>query len=83
MLAIQCCGTEDYVIVNMRFICMSSDYKSMVSLEKPTGELKSDPVCFLWGDFSGLERLPELIRNHFSVPVTASYGTGVTMLWIS
>ena len=69
MPAVQCRCTEDNVIMNMRFIRMRCHNKSMLSFQKTRSSLVPDTVCFLRHYLTGLERLPQLISNDFSVPV--------------
>ena len=56
-----------------------SNDKSVLAFREPHGKLITDLVGFFGGDFSGFERLPNLICDHitFSACAQSSVHTGV------
>lgn len=58
------------VIMYMMPVNVSTDNKSIVALQKPLGKLIAYFVCFFRSDFSGLERLPNLIGNNIVLLLT-------------
>ena len=71
MLAIQRCGTEYDVIMDMRLICVRCYDISMIPFKKTAGKLISDLVCFFRRDFTWFKRLAKLICNYFTFSVSA------------
>lgn len=55
------------VIMDMSFIYMSCNYKSMSPLSPAHSRFISDSVGFLRCDFSGFKSLPDLIGNHIII----------------
>lgn len=51
------------MIVNMRSVDMCRHDKGMVAFGEPHCGFITNPVRFLGSDFSGLERLPDLIGD--------------------
>lgn len=64
--AVQCGGIENDVVMDVGSVCMSGYRKGMISLGEAHGQLIAEPVCFLRGDLSRLEGLPDLIGNDIS-----------------
>lgn len=62
-VAVKILGIENHMIMNMRSVDMGRDYKGMVSFGEPHRGFITNPVRFPRGDFSRLERLPDLIRD--------------------
>ena len=58
------------MIVNMRFINMSTDNKSKAILQEPLCKFISDSVCFFRCNLSWLEGLPYLVGDNI-VPLRA------------
>jgi len=63
-LPVERSGVPDNVIVNMRFINMSTDNKSKAILQKPLCKFISDSICLFRCDLPGLEGLPYLIGDN-------------------
>ena len=63
-LPVERSGVPDNVIVNMRFINMSTDNKSKAILQKPLCKFISDSICLFRCDFSRPERLPHLVGDN-------------------
>ena len=63
---VQGSGVPDDMIVDMVFIHMGCHDKCVVSFEPAFCKFITDPVCFLWCDFTGFERLPVLIGDHIA-----------------
>ena len=62
----------DDVVMDMVFIHMGADNKSMVSLRQLQCQLPPDLVRFFRRDLAGLERLPEMVGDHIiRAPVTS------------
>ena len=64
VLAVQCGGVPDDVIVNMPLVGMGSHKKGVSSFQKPLGKLIAHTVCVLRRDLSGLKGLAHLIGDH-------------------
>ena len=62
----------DDVVMDMVFIHMGADNKSMISLRQLQCQFPPDLVRFFRRDLAGLERLPEMVGNHIiRAPVTS------------
>ncbi len=60
------------MVMDMVFIHMGTDNKSMVSFRQLQCQLPPDPVRFFRRDLAGLERLPEMVGDHIiRAPVTS------------
>lgn len=62
--AVQCSRIVDDVIVNVFPVGMGRNDKGILAFCKPHSKLITDLVGFLGSDFSGFERLPNLVGNH-------------------
>ena len=67
MLIIQRDGVPVDVIVNMLFVGVRADEKSVLAFEKPGRKLIADTVCLLRCDLAGFERLANLVQDHAAV----------------
>ena len=76
-LAVQRGRIYDDVVMDMVFIHMGANNKSMVSLRQLQCQFPPDLVRFFRRDLAGLERLPEMVGNHIirarSRPVRFAY----------
>ena len=63
-LAVQRGRIYDDVVMDMVFIHMGADNKSMVSLRQFQCKFPPNLVRFFRRDLTGLERLPEMVGNH-------------------
>ena len=52
------------VIVYMGFIGMSANKESVFSFEKARSKIIADLICFLRCNFTGFERLANLVNKH-------------------
>ena len=59
------------MIVDMRFVRMGANEKSVITLQETFRKFIADTVRFLRRNLSRLKRLPKLIRNHFVFLSTA------------
>ena len=59
------------MVMNVRLVCMGTNYKGMFALEKSGGEIIADLICFFWRNFTGLERLANLICDNIVLFVLA------------
>ncbi len=57
-------GIPDDMIMNVVFVNVGADNKSVVPVRKAFGKLTADPVCFLRSDLAGDKGLPEMVSDH-------------------
>ena len=67
----------DDVIMDMRFVDMGTDDKSVFSLGKPFGKFHPQPVGLLRCDLTGFERLADMVGNHIVLPAHPPGGGNV------
>ena len=58
------CGIDNDMIMDVVLIYMRTDNKGMISFCQFLCKFPSDLVCLFRCDFSGLERLTEMISDH-------------------
>ena len=69
--AVQGSGIENDVVMNVRPISMRGYNEGVPAFGKCHGQLIADTICFLGGDLSGFEGLPDLIGNHIPPLITS------------
>ena len=72
-VTVQIDGADDNVVVDVMFICMSADDKSVFALGEAHGQLPAQPVCFLRRDLAGDEGLAQMVGDHI---VFSSHSAG-------
>ena len=55
------------MIMDVLAVCVGGNEKGVLALRPAHGSFIAHPVCLLWGNLSGLERLPDLIAQHIGV----------------